>query len=85
MPDEPLWSATPSGALAHSAKLRMEDAIRRLKAETHPRQRWGILLEYTVLMSEWLEHIQQHLRQLDTAPPATTAATERVTRVAATP
>ena len=85
MPDESLWSATASGALAYRAKLRMEDAIRRLKAEAHPRRRWDLLLEYTVLMSEWLHHIQEHLRLLDAAPPARHAEAEPVTKAATTP
>lgn len=85
MQDDPMWSGTPSGVLAYRAKLRMEDAIRRWKAETHPRRRFDILLEYTAQMAEWLHHVQEHLRLLDAAPRATTAAAEPVTRAATTP
>jgi len=62
------WSATRSGPLAQRAKLRMDDAIRRWKAETHPQLRVNILLEYTALMTEWLDHVRAHLRELDEAP-----------------
>ena len=87
------WRETRSGPLAHRAKLRMEDALRRWKAEPHPRLRFKILLEYTALMAEWLDHTQRHLRELDDVPvwtrtdstPAASTNTEAVNSAAAAP
>lgn len=89
------WRATRSGPLAHRTKLRMEDAPRRWKAETHPGRRFRILLDYTALMAEWLDHTRRHLRELDDMPawkqtdstpaPAASTGDDTVTRAATAP